>query len=202
MLARPELVFLCRLTPVFCLIPFHLQLALCTSCHLLLRVTRLFTKVFKDIARQCRLKMPPRTSLLASAFSTTSRSSTSDRVRAAAVRQSRQASSLQTNKYTLYPTERLSKDGPLLSRVSGPIDKPLSELSLGQFWEETVAKYADRPALISKHEPASQHGRAGPNSNDCIRWSYGAMNEHIQSLVTGLHQLGVRKGDRVAVLMM
>lgn len=65
-----------------------------------------------------------------------------------------------------------------------------------------MAKYADRPALISKHEPASQHGRAGSDSNDCIRWSYGAMNEHIQSLVAGLPQLGVRKGDRVAVLMM
>lgn len=82
------------------------------------------------------------------------------------------------------------------------MDKPLCELSLVQFWEEAVAKYSDRPALISKHEPASQHGRTGSDSDDCIRWSYGAMNEHVQSLVAGLLQLGVKKGDRVAVLMM
>lgn len=65
-----------------------------------------------------------------------------------------------------------------------------------------MAKYADLPALISKHEPASQHGKGGSGSNDCVRWTYGAMNEHIKSLVAGLHQLGIRKGDRVAVLMM
>lgn len=103
--------------------------------------------------------------------------------------------------YELQPTKKDS-NGALLSRVSGPTDKPLCELSLGQFWEEAVAKYSDRPALISKHEPASQHGQTGSDSDDCIRWSYGAMNEHVQSLVAGLLQLGVRKGDRVAVLMM
>lgn len=116
-------------------------------------------------------------------------------------RQVRLVSSLQSS-CQQHPTKRESNDGPLLSRVSGPTDKPLCELSLSQFWEEAVSKYADLPALISKHEPASQHGKRGSSSDDCVRWTYGAMNEHIKSLVAGLHQLGVRKADRVAVLMM
>lgn len=114
----------------------------------------------------------------------------------------RQASSQPIGAYDLHPTKRLSDSGPVLSRVSGPTDKPLCELSLGQFWKETVAKYGDRQALVSKHEPATQHGKAGSDSNGCIRWSYGAMDDHIQKLIAGLHELGVRKGDRVAVLMM
>ncbi|SJX65406.1 related to Long-chain-fatty-acid--CoA ligase [Sporisorium reilianum f. sp. reilianum] len=136
--------------------------------------------------------MPPRWSLLAS--------SRSGCLRSSAARQVRLASSLQST-YKLHPTSK-DTSGKLLSRVSGPTDKPLCELSLGQFWQQAVAKYADRPALISKHEPASQHGRAASDSTDCIRWSYGSMDEHVQSLVAGLHQLGVRQGDRVAVLMM
>ncbi len=133
-------------------------------------------------------------------FAASALSAASDSVRTSVRRQLRCASSLQSA-YKLHPTKKDSS-GALLSRVSGPTDKPLCELSLGQFWEEAVAKYSDRPALISKHEPTSQHGRTGSDSDDCIRWSYGAMNEHVQSLVAGLLQLGVRKGDRVAVLMM
>lgn len=144
--------------------------------------------------------MRPHISLFGSVVSTGPRNATFAGFRAAAWHQARQASSLQTI-YKQHPTAK-SKDGQLLSRVSGPTDKPLCELSLGQFWEETVSKYADRPALISKHEPASQHGRGSSSSDDCIRWSYGEMNEHVRSLVAGMHELGIRKGDRVAVLMM
>ncbi|EST08670.1 AMP-binding enzyme C-terminal domain protein [Kalmanozyma brasiliensis GHG001] len=139
--------------------------------------------------------MHKRWNLTASALS-----AASDSFRSSTRGQARLASTLQST-YKLYPTKKDS-NGALLSRVSGPTDKPLCQLSLGQFWEEAVAKYADRPALISKHEPAHQHGRTGSDSDDCIRWSYGAMNEHVQSLVAGLLELGVRKGDRVAVLMM
>lgn len=120
---------------------------------------------------------------------------------AVAQRDVRHASTQQTI-YKQHPIKTGSKDGTLLSRVSGPTDKPLCELPLGQFWKDTVAKYADLPALISKHEPASQHGRSRSGADDCIRWSYGEMNENIQQLVAGLQQLGIQKGDRVAVLMM
>ncbi|SOV05405.1 related to Long-chain-fatty-acid--CoA ligase [Ustilago sp. UG-2017a] len=145
--------------------------------------------------------MRARSSLLASALSAAPKSMASNTFRNTARRQVRLVSSLQSS-CQQHPTKRESNDGPLLSRVSGPTDKPLCELSLSQFWEEAVSKYADLPALISKHEPASQHGKGGSSSGDCVRWTYGAMNEHIKSLVAGLHQLGIRKEDRVAVLMM
>lgn len=145
--------------------------------------------------------MRPRSSSLISALSTAPRSMVPDGFRALLCRHLHRTSFRQ-NTYKQHPTQRDPKTDLLLSRVSGPTDKPLCELSLGQFWEDIVAKYADRPALVSKHEPATQHGESGAGSDDCIRWSYGAMNEHVQSLVSGLHQLGVRKGDRVAVLMM
>lgn len=38
--------------------------------------------------------------------------------------------------------------------------------------------------------------------DDCVRWTFGEMHEHIAKLVSGLLDLGVRKGDRLAVLMM
>ncbi|SNX87609.1 related to Long-chain-fatty-acid--CoA ligase [Melanopsichium pennsylvanicum] len=138
-------------------------------------------------------------SLLVSALSVTPRRAAFEITRITARRQARLASSLHSA-YQRHPTRR--EDERLLSRVSGPTDRPLCELSLGHFWQETVSKYRDRPALVSKHEPASQHGRNASAADDCIRWSYGEMNEHVQSLVAGLQQLGIRKGDRLAVLMM
>lgn len=97
-----------------------------------------------------------------------------------------------------------TREGLLLSRVSGPTDKPLSELSLPKFWSQLSSQYADRPALISRHEPATQHGLSTKQTlgDDCVRWTFGEMHEHITKLVSGLLDLGVRKGDRVAVLMM
>lgn len=96
------------------------------------------------------------------------------------------------------------RGGTLISRVSGPTDKPLNESSLPDFWSQIASQYAERQALVSRHEPASQHG-SGPKQtlgDDCVRWTFGEMHEHISKLVSGLLDLGVRKGDRVAVLMM
>ncbi|SPO41579.1 related to Long-chain-fatty-acid--CoA ligase [Pseudozyma flocculosa] len=111
--------------------------------------------------------------------------------------------------YRQHPTLRADPSdpsSPLLSRVSGPTDKPLSELTLGQFWKETVASHGDRQALVSLHEPATQHAVGSLSSSKtgdgCIRWSYADMDEHIKRLVAGLRRLGVKKGQRVAVLMM
>ncbi|KAE8245380.1 hypothetical protein A4X13_0g5951 [Tilletia indica] len=37
---------------------------------------------------------------------------------------------------------------------------------------------------------------------DCLRWTFAELNEHVDALAIGLeHQLGLRKGDRVAILM-
>lgn len=120
----------------------------------------------------------------------------------------RPASTLGTT-YRQHPVARLDpsdSNSPLLARVSGPTDKPLNELTFSQFWAETVQQYGERQALVSRHEPASQHAypsSAGTSGNDdCIRWSFGEMDEHIRQLVKGLRQLGIRKGERVGILMM
>lgn len=110
-----------------------------------------------------------------------------------------------------YGQEPSRKDerGRLLSRVSGSTTEPLSEATLAQFWQERVKKYTDRPALIVRHEPFDHHDEMQKIGNtrealddSCIRWTFGEMDEHIRKLVRGMRSLGVRKGDRVAVLMM
>lgn len=104
-----------------------------------------------------------------------------------------------------HPTQR-DAEGRLVSRVSGPRFEPLLDETLGQMWKRIVAKHADRPALIVRHEPASQHEknqiRSASRDDTCLRWTYGDMEEHIQRLMHGLRAIGVQRGDRVAVLMM
>lgn len=97
--------------------------------------------------------------------------------------------------------------GRLVSRVSGPTDTNLRTETLGQFWNSLVRQHESRPALIVRHEPSDQHGRLSSKSTsgmseNCIRWSYGEMDEHVRQLVRGMRRLGIKRGDRVAVLMM
>ncbi len=116
--------------------------------------------------------------------------------------------------FDVHPTYRAHPDGPLLSRVSGPTTDPLVEdASLGSFWtRDIVSRYGDRPALIVKHEPSSQHSlipsssaTASPGTaepTDCLRWTFAQMDAHIRTLASGLAALGIRRGSVVAVLMM
>ncbi|CAD6896208.1 unnamed protein product [Tilletia laevis] len=100
--------------------------------------------------------------------------------------------------------------GRLLSRVEGSTESELVGSPLYTYWKKLAGQYASRPAIISKHEPSTQHdglldsdGGAQPRySGDCLRWTYAELNEHVDALAIGLaRQLGLRKGDRVAVLM-
>jgi acyl-CoA synthetase (AMP-forming)/AMP-acid ligase II len=107
----------------------------------------------------------------------------------------------------IYGQEPIQRDdqGRLLSRVSGPTTDSLSEATLAQFWQDRVRKHEDRPALIVRHEPSNHHEMRKVREaadDSCIRWTFGEMDEHIRKLVRGMRSLGVRKGDRVAVLMM
>lgn len=102
------------------------------------------------------------------------------------------------------PTQRDSS-GRLTSRVSGSKSLPLNEQTLARFWTDIVRDHAERPALISRHEPPEGLPHSFVTSrqgSECLRWSYEEMDHHIQRLVAGLKQLGVRPGERVAVLMM
>ncbi|KAK0566727.1 hypothetical protein OC861_003087 [Tilletia horrida] len=97
--------------------------------------------------------------------------------------------------------------GRLLSRVNGPQEPALLRASLHQHWVELVKRYGSNNALVSKHEPASQHlppddDRWTQSDADCLSWTYNDLNDHIDRLARGLqHRLKVGKGDRVAVLM-
>jgi acyl-CoA synthetase (AMP-forming)/AMP-acid ligase II len=116
--------------------------------------------------------------------------------------------------YLQHPTQKYDS-GRLLSRVSGPTDTTLSTQTLGQYWKTLVDKHADHPALIVRHEPSTQHDldfnqQASSSSSsssisdndDCIRWTYAEMNKHVRLLAKGMKKMGLKKGDRIAVLMM
>lgn len=107
--------------------------------------------------------------------------------------------------YAAHPTQR-NAAGALLSRVAGPTTPPLFEASLGDFWSGLVSQYSDNAAIVSAHEPPDAHADLTKEKQQgdeaCLRWSFGEMDEHVQTLTRGMKRLGIRKGERVAVLAM
>lgn len=90
------------------------------------------------------------------------------------------------------------------SYVEGSKDPPLSKLTLDQYFQsEILTKYGDRLALACLKETIRPHG--GPESHNLrdryLAWSFAELDRHVASLSRGLISLGVRKGDRVAVVM-
>jgi len=93
-----------------------------------------------------------------------------------------------------------------LSSVEGPSDPPLSIKTLPDFFDSEILKYhASRPALICREERPNSH--AGPVSRNfesresCLVWDFEEFDRNIKALARGLIGLGVRKGDRVGVVM-
>ncbi|KAM0746277.1 acetyl-CoA synthetase-like protein [Meredithblackwellia eburnea MCA 4105] len=86
-----------------------------------------------------------------------------------------------------------------ISYTIGPNHPPLDERTLASFWNETVAKYPDSPALVSRWEREDHHvegkGEIG------LRWSYKEMDEHVEALAKGLLKMGLKKGDRIGVFL-
>ncbi len=72
-----------------------------------------------------------------------------------------------------------------LSYVSGNTDVPLRSQTIGQALDETTQGYAERPALIVKHQN--------------IEWSYRELSEQVDKFAAGLLSLGLQAGDRVGV---
>lgn len=91
------------------------------------------------------------------------------------------------------------------SSVQGPTEPSLDLRTLTNFFrEEILGKHAHRPALICTQERPRAHG--GPPSRnlnviDHLAWDFDEFDKHIRALARGLVAMGVRKGDRVAVLM-
>lgn len=101
----------------------------------------------------------------------------------------------------------LPLNGSLLtqSAVAGPTEPPLSAKTLPQYFaEDVLARYLSRPALICRQEAPRSH--AGPPSRNFkdvsyLAWDYEEFDRHIQALARGLLEMGVKKGDRVGVIM-
>ncbi|KAG8926362.1 hypothetical protein FRC02_008950 [Tulasnella sp. 418] len=89
------------------------------------------------------------------------------------------------------------------SYVEGPLHPPLHQSTIYEYFlSAIIAKHGDKTALVSCHEPAEQHGgprQQDPSSN--IHWNFEEMDIRAAALSRGLSQIGITKGDRVAVVM-
>ncbi|CUA74535.1 hypothetical protein RSOLAG22IIIB_05595 [Rhizoctonia solani] len=75
------------------------------------------------------------------------------------------------------------------SIVSGPLEPPLSELTLPDFYRtQILPHHASRPALISRHERN-------------VRWDFAEFDIQIERMARGLLAAGIKPGDRVATIM-
>ncbi|KAK2461010.1 hypothetical protein APHAL10511_006951 [Amanita phalloides] len=92
-----------------------------------------------------------------------------------------------------------------LSAVQGPINPPLDLRTLPEYFHSAILESnAERPALICRAEKPRGHG--GPPSRNMgvgrhLAWDFDELDRHIASLARGLVRMGVKKGDRVGVIM-
>ena len=72
-----------------------------------------------------------------------------------------------------------------ISYVSGPSEKPLLGLTIGDMLDAIVARYPDEMALIVHHQQ--------------VNWSYSVFANRVMEVARALMALGVQKGDRVGI---
>lgn len=93
----------------------------------------------------------------------------------------------------------------ILSAVEGARDSPLDNRTLPEYFSaEVLSRGPDHPALICRQERSRAHG--GPLSRNMrveghLAWDFSEFDSHIRALARGLVGLGVKKGDRVGVIM-
>ncbi|WP_104178433.1 AMP-binding protein [Cryobacterium sp. Y50] len=73
----------------------------------------------------------------------------------------------------------------MLSYTNAPSDQPLLECTIGTHFEQTVARFPTRDALIEVVT-----GR---------KWTYAGLNAAVDALARGLLALGIARGDRVGI---
>ncbi|KAJ8462955.1 hypothetical protein ONZ51_g10570 [Trametes cubensis] len=92
-----------------------------------------------------------------------------------------------------------------LSAVEGATEPPLVSKTLpAYFRDDILGLHGARPALIARQEQPRPHG--GPLSRNLgdarhLAWDFEEFDRHIEALARGLLDLGVKKGDRVGVIM-
>ncbi|SDI13822.1 fatty-acyl-CoA synthase [Pseudomonas benzenivorans] len=72
-----------------------------------------------------------------------------------------------------------------LSYTRGPQDKPLLAMTIGQAFDDTVARFAEREALVVRHQN--------------LRYSWSELAEQVDSCARALLALGVEVGERVGI---
>ncbi|HEY7346794.1 MAG TPA: AMP-binding protein [Ktedonobacterales bacterium] len=71
------------------------------------------------------------------------------------------------------------------SYVSGASQTPLLGLTIGDAFDQTVSRFSDREALVSRH----QH----------LRYTYADLRREVDQCARGLMALGIQKGQRVGI---
>ena len=71
------------------------------------------------------------------------------------------------------------------SYVCGTSTKPLIGETIGDYFDQTVARFPDNEAFISRHQG--------------IRWTYRQLQEQVDQCARGLIALGFERGDRVGM---
>jgi fatty-acyl-CoA synthase len=71
------------------------------------------------------------------------------------------------------------------SYVHGASDVPLFGDTIGEHFDAVVRRWADRQALIVRHQN--------------IRWTYGDLKQRVDAFAAGLVALGLEPGDRVGI---
>lgn len=92
------------------------------------------------------------------------------------------------------------------SFVRGPTKQnALLTQTFPKFYEERIMpEFSSTLALVSTHETPNPHNAPRSTlseSNKYLRWSFEDMHRHASALARGMVQMGVRKGDRVGVVM-
>jgi len=85
-----------------------------------------------------------------------------------------------------YQQQHETSPYPGLSYHIGPHSSPLKHVTLGQLLEEQVSLNGDSEALVSAWQG--------------IRWTYRELHEKSDALARSFWSLGVRKGDRMAIM--
>ncbi|WKE67020.1 AMP-binding protein [Gallaecimonas kandeliae] len=71
------------------------------------------------------------------------------------------------------------------SFFEGSTTKALLDQTIGDCLKEKARRQPNHPALVVRHQQ--------------IRWSYAELQTQVDRLATGLHRLGIEKGDRVGI---